>query len=99
MTYIKITYNTSSVTIDYGDYAGKNDGTGILPEKKTFPKSELIINLLKDAEYVELNTIYDGLPFPVSVDKNSDVFKIDSVNNENPKDNYDLYDKLVAMFK
>lgn len=99
MTFIKITYNTSSVTMDYGDYAGKNDGTGILPEKKTFPKSELIINLLKDAEYIELYTIYDSLTFPVAVDKISEVFTVDSVNNENPKDNKDLYDKLIAMFQ
>jgi len=97
MAYLSVTPVGDSILVDFGVYAGAQVPTGYVPIKRVFPKTELVLTLVPDSAYIEAQTVYNGLTFPVTFNGASGSFKVDSVNGVAPASNADLFDKLLAL--
>jgi len=100
MAYVVITSTLNSIVADFGVYAGVSTATGIIPKKRILNKIELVFSLIGTSEestYVEAQTIYNGLTFPISFNGVPGTFKVDSVNGIAPVSNDNLCELLQTM--
>jgi len=98
MAYITIISTINSIQVDFGTYSGITTSTGPIPKKRTFQKNTIVFSLNND-NYIEAQTIYNNLTFPISTHAIPGTFIIDSINNQIPLDNLDLYNKLISLIQ
>lgn len=97
MAYITAISTTNSINVDFGVYGGVIVSTGKVPNKRCFRKEHIVFSLVENGAYIEAQTIYNDLSFPISYNGATGTFKVDSIDSVTPTDNNHLYSLLIAL--
>lgn len=98
MGYITITNTGKTITVEFGDYAGAQILTGVVPLKKTYQKQNIEVSLTADdPSFININNYLEKTTFSVSYDGAPNTFKIDKVDETEPIDNEHLYHLIANL--
>jgi hypothetical protein len=94
MKGITVISTENSLSVDFGDYSNQTLNGVKIPEKKTYQKKWVEIEVSGGVVYAQL--FYYSLSFPVCFEGSAGL-KIDSIDGTPPSSNSDLYDKLKTL--